>query len=130
MNEPIIELPQEKTDMIELSIKMNEVMNYNISIPRVITPQTFPEIVKRLKAVLAIIPSEDLSQRLIGSPNPVLGLCLEESEDLYAKYKKLSPEEFNIYLLNTYNLEYDTRASVVALMGRVKKNIKNFEENK
>jgi len=119
---------QSKTEMVELSISINDMMNYDICIPRVITPQTFPEILKRLKAVVAIIPEEELVPIQSGSTNPVLVLDLEQSKDLFKIYKNSEQDEFKRYLATNYKLEYPNRSAVVALMGRVKTRIKKMED--
>ena len=121
------ELPQEKPEMIELSIQMNDDMNYNICIPKVITPQTFPEIIKRLKSVRAIIPEKDITPHRKGDTNPVLSLGIEQSRDVFEKYKTLGKTEFEEFLLETYRLEYDNWTSIVGLMGKVKQRIKKME---
>jgi len=119
-----------KIEMIELNIKMNEIMNYNICIPSLITPETFPEVLKRLKSVVSIIPKEDTTPCTKGKANPVLRLNEDESKEIFQKYKTNAPEAFRKYLSDNYKLEYDNRSTIVALMGRVRKRIAEMEKKK
>ena len=108
--------------MLELNIQINEMMNYNINIPRVITPQTFPEILKRLKSVISIIPEEDIRPHKKGSKNPVTNLGLQESKDLLHLYKTLPKTEFSQHLSSEYKIELG-QVNIVAIMGRLKERI-------
>lgn len=124
-----IEEKIEKPAMIELNIQVNDLMNYTVNIPRVITPQTFPEIVKRIRSILAIMPKEDLSnKRKKGVINPILVLGKDELLSILKSYEKFSKEEFFSFILTNYNMEYTKRENIVSLMGRVRKRIKKLSE--
>jgi len=117
---------EEKPKMIELSIQMSKDINYDISIPSVITVETFPEVLKRLKAVRGMIPTENPSGNLIEgkTTNPILSLPYEEGIEVYDSYKTHMAEpkrkEFTSWLFAKYGVEYERRGTLVATMGRLK----------
>ncbi|KKN69348.1 hypothetical protein LCGC14_0442080 [marine sediment metagenome] len=117
-----------KPEMVELSVVINDLMNYTIKIPREITTANFGEIMKRLKAVQGMLPKEATLEFKKGI-SPLLQLGLEETEELYALYQKSTPESFSEYIKEKYNVEED-RNKVISLMGRLKKKIYNLTVRK
>ena len=120
-------------DVIELSVQVSEFMNYEIKIPRNLNPKTFPEVMKRLRAIYNMLPQENnkiktpIIQR---TKSPILELSIKESKELFEKYKKSSHDEINIVLEEKYGLEPKARDLVVGLMHRLKKRIYNLEAYK
>lgn len=112
---------ENKPEMVELSIVMSDLMNYTIKIPKEITVANFGEIMKRLKAVQGMLPKEAVLEI---NPNisPFLQLPLEESEELYALYKKSTAESFDEYIKEKYNVVQE-RPKIISLMGRLKKRV-------
>jgi len=45
-------------EMIKLSVQISDIMNYEIKIAKEITADTFPEVMKRLKAINSMLPKE------------------------------------------------------------------------
>jgi len=112
--------------MVELSVQISDIMNYNIRIPKVISVKNFSEILKRLKAVHAMLPKEAIILEFKEGISPVLQLGLDESKKLYELYKTTTPESFNEFMKEKYNIEVD-RTKLISLMGRVKKRNSNLE---
>lgn len=122
-------MEEEKPKMIELSIRMSDTMNYNINIPSLITPQTFPEIIKRMKSVISIIPKEELLIKRTAI-SPIMILDIEESKDVFKLYKTYTRGEFIRYILDNYNIRTEKWENLVSLMGRLKARITTLEKNK
>ena len=110
-------------EMAELSIVINDLMNYTIKIPKEITPDNFSEIMKRLKAVQGMLPKEAVLKYKQGT-SPLLQLSIEESKKVYNLYKTTTVESFNEYVKEKYGLE-QPRSHLTSLMGRVLKRITN-----
>ena len=109
-------------NMIEISVEVSDTACYDIMIPKVITPETYPEVMKRLKAILSIIPKVEIEES-VNAPSPIMQLGLEESEDIIRLYKKTDPDVFANFLEEKYNITGKTRANITSLMGRLKKRI-------
>jgi len=45
-------------EMVKLSVQISDIMNYEIKIAKEITADTFPEVMKRLKAINSMLPKE------------------------------------------------------------------------
>ena len=116
----------DKPEMIELSVQMSDLMNYDIMIPKVISANNFSEILKRLKAVHSMLPKEAIILEFKQGTSPLLQLPLEESKELYELYKTTTSESFNEFIKEKYDVELD-RNKAISLMGRVKKRNSNLE---
>ena len=121
-------------EMVELSVQVSEFMNYEIKIPKNINEKSFPEIMKRLRAIYGMLPQE-VSKPTIQrggrrEMSPILLLSIEESKKVFEKYKKSTPEEINKYLQDKFKIEPKLREHVVSLMHRLKKRIYNLESKK
>ena len=46
------------TEMINLSVEISDIMSYDIKIAKEITSKTFPEVMRRLKAINNLLPKE------------------------------------------------------------------------
>lgn len=115
--------------MIKLSVQISEFMNYEIKIPRNLNPKSFPEVMKRLRAIYNMLPQEKKKSKVGGrrEMSPALLLPLEESKALFERYKKSTPDEINQYLQDKFGIEPKARELVVGLMHRLKKRIYNLE---
>jgi len=106
-------------EMIELSVEISDIMSYDIKIPREISSNAFPEVMKRFKAIYTMLQKEDEKNNVVedeaqprikqpkikGRPaNPVMRLNAEESAKLIALYKKSTSQDFNDYLEKKYNI--------------------------
>ena len=114
--------------MIEISIQISELINYDIQLPKVITSESFPEIMKRLKAINEMLPKETLLELKKGT-SPLIQLPLEQSNFIYNLYKKSTPESFVEYLKEEYDIDEEKleRSKLVSLMGRLKKRISDLK---
>lgn len=117
-----------KPAMVELSVVMNDLMNYTIKIPREISTANFGEIMKRLKAVKGMLPKEAVLEFKPGT-SPFLQISLEESQELYGLYQKSTIDSFNEYIKEKYGV-VASRPNIISLMGRVKKKIYNLTVRK
>ena len=65
-------------EMINLSIKISDIMNYDIKIGKVITSEGFPEVMKRLRAIQSMLPKEVIMKREepLETPQPIEQLPL------------------------------------------------------
>ena len=119
-------------EMVELSVQVSEFMNYEIKIPKNINEKSFPEIMKRLRAIYGMLPQEvgsKVPSKRVGRKqmSPVLTLSIEESKKVFEKYKRFTPDEMLEYLKNEFGVEPKLREHVVSLMHRLKKRIYNLE---
>lgn len=121
-----VEVPKPK--MIELSVQIDDMMSYDISIPSVIRAETMPEVLSRLRAIMNVIPEENLEAPKRPSGNVIMSLGLEESEDIIKNYEAMSRESFAIFLKNKYFLEFNKWETLVALMGRLRRRVRNLKE--
>ena len=117
---------EDKPEMVELSVQMSDLMNYDIKIPKIISANNFSEILKRLKVVKSMLPKEAATIILKKGTSPVLQLKLGESEKLYDLYKQSTPESFAELLKTKYTIDKE-RAGIISLMNRLYKRIYNLK---
>ena len=118
-----------ETEMIEISVEISDTTTYDINIPKVIFPDTYPEVMKRLKAVIGMIPvtSLDMNPNL---PNVLLRLEEEETADVIRIYETTTQETFDTYLKEHYKLEKRSRANTTSLIGRMRKRLMGMRGGK
>jgi len=123
------------TKYVEISVMISDMASYDINIPSHITPETFPEVMKRLKAIQGIIPVMKVTapQKALGRPLktgaqiPILKLGIEESEDIIKKYQSTTPRAFNEFLKEKYGMEERGRANISSVIARMRKRIYNLK---
>lgn len=116
-------------DLIEISVAVSSMINYDIMIPKKITPETYPAVLRRLDAIMKLIPDKEFEyNKFPVGRNPILLLNLEESEELMKKYHNFQDDDFEKYLLENYKLKYENRAQVVGAIGRVNKRVKDLKK--
>jgi hypothetical protein len=82
---------EEQTDMVEISVQISETTCYDIMIPRVIDANTYPGVIKRLKAIYGMIPKHKLAE---GTPQASILLKLE-LEELFLYWAGVNIIELN-----------------------------------
>lgn len=111
-----------ETEMIEISVEISDTTTYDINIPKVINQNTYPEIMKRLKAVHGMLPVAelDINPRL---SSILLRLEREETEDVIKLYETSKAEAFSEYLTERYKIEGKSRANITSIIGRMRKRL-------
>lgn len=107
---------------IEISVMISEMASYDIKIPAEITPQTLPEVLRRLKAIQGMLPPTALD-KTSSAQTPLLKLGLEESQDVVKMYQDATPRIFDDFIKEKYGVEGKSRASIASIVARLRKRV-------